>query len=112
MHTPLLGGALLAWMSMVCACGAEPLYVVKIQGRQFVPQQTELPSGVKLRIVLENQDDIAEEFGSPPLHRTAVLAPGSRVTLSIGPLDPGRYLFRTANSTERGSCALGVFVVR
>jgi len=71
-----------------------------------------IPSGVKVRIILDNQDDTPEEFDSHALNREKHVPPKSRVTLFIGPLDPGRYLFEGETSESRGNAALGVLVVQ
>lgn len=104
----LLVGALTAGSAL----HAEPEFIVRIEENRFFPAETEIPSGVKVRIVLENLEDTPEEFGSNPLQRQVRVPPRSRVTLSVGPLDPGRYLFKGETSRNHGAGALGVFVVR
>lgn len=107
MHAcPAVALSLLAGWSL----GAEPEFVIQIKDHHFVPAVLHIPSGVKVRIVLDNQDAIAEEFDSHSLNREKHVAPMSRETLFIGPLDPGRYLYE-GESDDPGGAALGVIVV-
>ncbi len=62
------------------------------------------------RIVLDNQDDTADEFDSHSLNREKHLAAKSQATIFIGPLAPGRYIYE-GESEVAGGPALGVIVV-
>ena len=52
-----------------------------------------MPAGQKLRLVIENKDSTPEEFESYELNREKIVAPGSKITVFVGPLKPGRYEF-------------------
>jgi len=91
---------------------ADVQFVIQIKDHRFVPAELVIPSGVKVSIVLDNQDDTPEEFDSHALNREKHVPPKSRVTLFIGPLDPGRYLFEGESSETRGSAALGILVAQ
>jgi len=52
-----------------------------------------VPAGQKLRLVIENKDSTPEEFESYELNREKIVAPGSKITVFVGPLKPGRYEF-------------------
>jgi hypothetical protein len=88
----------------------EPEYSIKILHHQFVPAELHIPKGIKVRIVLDNQDDTAEEFDSHSLNREKHVPPKSQATIFIGPLAPGRYIYES-ESEVAGGAALGVIVV-
>ena len=104
------------WWLQLCVfaaasfAGTEPEYVIKILHHQFVPAELHIPQGIKIRIVLDNQDDTAEEFDSHSLNREKHLLPKSQATIFIGPLAPGRYVFES-ESEVAGGAALGIIVV-
>ena len=68
-------------------------YMLTIKDHQFQPAELTVPSGTKIRLVIENQDATPEEFESHPLNREKVIAGHSTATIYIGPLAPGRYPF-------------------
>ena len=88
----------------------EPEYIIRILHHQFVPAELHIPKGTKVRIVLDNQDDAAEEFDSHSLNREKHVPPKSQATIFIGPLAPGRYVYES-ESEVAGGAALGVIVV-
>jgi hypothetical protein len=104
------------WWLQLCVfaavsfAGTEPEYVIKILHHQFVPAELRIPKGIKVRIVIDNQDETAEEFDSHALNREKHLPPKSQATIFIGPLTPGRYLYES-ESEVAGGAALGVIVV-
>ena len=90
--------------------GTEPEYIIKILHHQFVPAELHIAKGIKVRIVLDNEDDAAEEFDSHSLNREKHVPPKSQATIFIGPLAPGRYVYQS-ESEVAGGAALGVIVV-
>jgi len=64
-----------------------------IKDHQFVPAELNIPSGTKIRLVVENHDATPEEFESYELNREKIIAGNSKTTVFIGPLEPGRYPF-------------------
>ncbi|HEV2332782.1 MAG TPA: cupredoxin domain-containing protein [Gammaproteobacteria bacterium] len=86
-----LASALLA----VSAFGAGPdaPVTLDIKDRGFVPQELPLPAGVKVELVIRNQDALPAEFESYDLSREIVVPAHGQVKVYIGPLDPGRYRF-------------------
>jgi hypothetical protein len=94
------------------ACAAEPEFLVRIHGHKFVPAEVKIPAGVKVRLVIENQDDSPEEFDSHPLNREKHIPAKSKVTLFLGPLDPGRYAFEGETRGDPGATAQGILVVQ
>ena len=64
-----------------------------IREHKFVPAEITVPARKKIKLVIENQDATAEEFESDQLNREKVVPPKGKVTLFVGPLEPGRYPF-------------------
>ena len=87
---PLLAACLLA--SSAFAAG-EPEFQVVIRDHRFVPAEVRIPANVKVRLVVDNQDPIPEEFDSHALNREKVIPGKSKATIFVGPLAPGRYAF-------------------
>ena len=75
------------------ACGQDAEARLVIRGHRFEPTELIVPAGKKVKLVIENQDDTAEEFESDPLNREKVVPPKGKITLFVGPLEPGRYPF-------------------
>ena len=75
------------------ALAAEEPYALAIRDHQFVPSEIEIPAGKKIKLIVANEDSTPEEFESRSLKREKIIPGKSRVTLSIGPLDPGSYEF-------------------
>ena len=91
---------------------AEPEFVIQIRDHRFVPAELTIPTGMKVRIILDNQDDMPEEVESHQLNREKRVPARSRLTLFVGPLVPGRYLFESENAANAGGPAMGTLVVR
>ena len=64
-----------------------------IRDHRFEPAEVRVPAGKKVKLIVHNQDSTPEEFESHELNREKVIAPGTRATIYIGPLKPGRYPF-------------------
>jgi len=69
------------------------IYSLIINDHLFKPTEISIPSGKKVRLLIENQDATAEEFESHSLNREKMIAGKSKATIYIGPLAPGRYTF-------------------
>lgn len=68
-------------------------YRLVIKDHQFQPAVLNVPSGNKIKLLIDNQDATPEEFDSHALNREKVIAGNSSATVFIGPLAPGRYPF-------------------
>jgi len=80
-------------VSDVAVAEDEPERTIVIKDHQFAPAQVEVPAGVRVKLVIDNQDTTAEEFESHGL-RSEKLVPGSsKAIIWIGPLQPGEYEF-------------------
>jgi hypothetical protein len=75
------------------ALGADNEYLLVIRNHRFEPAEFHVPPGIKIKLMIDNQDDTAEEFESYPLNREKVVPAHSRLPIFIGPLSPGRYPF-------------------
>jgi hypothetical protein len=106
-------GMVLALLTLAItpAISAEPEFIIQIKNHQFIPAELRIPADVKVQIVIDNQDDTAEEFESYSLNREKHVPPKSRVTLFIGPLAAGRYIYQGEDRTD-GAVALGVIEAR
>jgi len=72
---------------------ADADYTLTIKDHQFHPSELTIPSGKKVKLLVENQDATPEEFDSYALNREKMVAGNSSAVVFIGPLDPGRYTF-------------------
>ena len=79
---------------------AEPEVQLAIKAHRFEPAELKVPAGQRIRLVVHNQDPTPEEFESHSLNREKVIPGGSRATIYIGPLKPGRYSFFDEFHTE------------
>jgi plastocyanin len=74
--------------------GAEdPQFTLVIKEHRFAPAELQIPAGVKVKLVIKNEDSTPEEFESRELHREKVVPPGQQVVVIVGPLDAGTYPF-------------------
>jgi plastocyanin len=71
----------------------DPSFAITLKNNQFVPSEVAIPAGVKVKLVVRNDNATPSEFESEQFHREKVVAPGQEVTVFVGPLDPGSYEF-------------------
>lgn len=89
-----LAGALVsATLIVTPAVSAEPELLLVLKNHRFEPAEVKVPAGQRVKLVVHNQDNTAEEFESHDLNREKIIPPGAKVTLYVGPLKPGRYTF-------------------
>ena len=72
---------------------ADPEFQLLIRDHRFEPSELRVPAGKKVKLVVHNQDSTPEEFESHQLNREKLIAPGSKVSIYVGPLAPGGYPF-------------------
>ncbi len=83
---------LLVWLSgPVLAADTE--FALQLKEHRFTPSEIRVPAGVKVKLIIDNQDATPEEFDSFALNREKVVFPNSKGMVFIGPLKPGRYEF-------------------
>lgn len=88
--------AVIAALLLACAAPAfaeQPTIAIAVRGQQFVPAEVPVPAGVKVELIIRNEQTVPVEFESKSLHREKVVAPGAAVSVLVGPLKPGRYEF-------------------
>ena len=71
----------------------DPSFSIVLKNNQFVPSEVVIPAGVKVKLVVRNDNPTASEFESSQFHREKVVPPGQEVSVFVGPLDPGSYEF-------------------
>lgn len=71
----------------------DPAVNLTIRNHQFSPTEVEIPAGVKVQVIVRNEDATAEEFESDSLRREKIVAPGQSITVFVGPLKTGSYEF-------------------
>ncbi|MGB5325566.1 MAG: cupredoxin domain-containing protein [Pseudomonadales bacterium] len=74
-------------------CEDIPVFHMRLKEHLFFPSYLQVPAHVKFKLIIENQDNTAEEFDSFDLNREKVLFARSLSTIFIGPLEPGDYTF-------------------
>lgn len=68
-------------------------YTLTIKDHKFSPETIEVPAGIKVKLIVKNQDATPEEFESHKLHREKIIQGNSQAIIHIGPLKPGSYPF-------------------
>ena len=75
------------------AAAEEPERTIVIKQHRFEPNLVEVPAGVRVRLIVDNQDPTAEEFESTDLRREKVVPGKSKGIVWVGPLPAGEYAF-------------------
>jgi len=93
MHRIAWFAAWLAVIASVPALADVPSFAITLKDHQFVPSEVQIPAGVKVKLVVRNDNPTTSEFESTQFHREKVVTPGQEIIVFVGPLDPGRYEF-------------------
>ncbi len=64
-----------------------------LKDHKFIPPDVTVPTGVRFKIQLINQDDTPAELESSDLRFEKIAPPGITITVNAGPLKPGAYKF-------------------
>jgi plastocyanin len=75
------------------ALADDPTVSIVLKNNRFVPSEVPIPAGVKVKLIVRNDNATASEFESTEFHREKVVPPGQEITVFVGPLDPGSYEF-------------------
>jgi plastocyanin len=75
------------------ALADDPTFPIVMKNNQFIPSEVQIPAGVKVKLVVHNDNQTTSEFESNQFHREKVVGPGQEITVYVGPLDPGSYEF-------------------
>jgi cupredoxin-like protein len=81
---------------LICAVPAlaeGPTIAIAIRDHQFVPSEVPVPAGVKVELIVRNEQATPAEFESTSMHREKVVPAGGATSVFIGPLTAGRYEF-------------------
>lgn len=97
MHTRFsrFAGTLLVALALLapCAFGQDLVIRLTIKDHQFSPAMIEAPAGQRFKLIVKNADSTPEEFESHDLKREKVIPGGAEITVLLGPLKPGTYIF-------------------
>ena len=92
--SPLRWLTMLALMLVALVCQAEnDEFHLVIKDHVFTPDRLTIPAFRKVRLIIHNKDDVAEEFDSFDLNREKAIFANRKATIFIGPLSPGEYSF-------------------
>jgi hypothetical protein len=75
------------------ALADDPVVTITLKDHQFVPSEVPVPAGVKLQLLVKNEQPVTAEFESTALHREKIVNAGGQITVYVGPLSPGSYEF-------------------
>ena len=93
-RTGIVSLALLGFLAAGAPAQAEdPQFTLVIRDHRFTPAELQVPAGVKVRLLVKNEDSTPEEFDSTELHREKVVQPGQQILVIVGPLNAGTYGF-------------------
>ncbi|GEM_PF-223158 len=71
----------------------ETHFVLTIKDRKFDVGEIAVPANVRFTLTVRNLDSVPAEFESNDLNREKVVVGGGSITVYLGPLAPGRYVF-------------------
>jgi hypothetical protein len=87
-------GLLLLMLAVPAAAQSVPGPItITVRDNKFEPSEVAVPAGVKVELLVRNEQQKPAEFESNALHREKVVPPGASASVFIGPLKPGRYEF-------------------
>lgn len=75
------------------ALADNPQVEIALKDHQWMPKEVPVPAGVKVELIIRNEQATAAEFESTSLHREKVVPAGGQARIFVGPLSPGRYEF-------------------
>ena len=82
---------------------ADAQVLISIKDHQFVPSDIPVQAGVKVELIIKNEQAVNAEFESTALHREKIVTAGGQISVFVGPLDPGTYeFFDDFNQAARG----------
>jgi len=84
---------LLSVAAVAVQAADKPEFTLVIKDHKFQPAELTIPAGVKVVIIVDNQDPTPEEFESHELQREKVIPGKTKAKIFVGPLEPGTYPF-------------------
>jgi len=88
-----IGLSTLGLLAFSSAHADTPVFDIVIKDHQFHPARLEVPAGVKVKLIVDNQDPTPEEFESYEFNREKVIMGNSKASVFVGPLKAGEYPF-------------------
>ena len=86
-------GAVAALVCATSAMAQVPTVSIALHDHQFAPTEVTAPPGVKVRLIVKNEQPVNAEFESSSLHREKIVTAGATINVFVGPLQPGSYEF-------------------
>ena len=83
----------LALCSGAAVAGDLGPYTLRIKDHKFIPAQLVVPANTKFKLIVVNEDATPEEFESHELNREKIVTGKGKITVLLGPLNPGKYHF-------------------
>jgi plastocyanin len=92
----------LSWLAFIAGIFAissfayavdESAVILVIHNQKFEPTTLLLPAGVKVKIIIRNQDPMPVEFESHDLSREIIVRGHGESPVYIGPIETGSYQF-------------------
>lgn len=83
----------MALMASVVRAGDEPTFHLVLKDHQFNPANITVPAHTRVKLIVENQQDLPAEFESFPLNREKVVTGHNKIVIYLSPMDPGTYTF-------------------
>ena len=87
----LLAFVLSAFTLAASALADDPVVTITLRDHQFVPAEVPVPAGVKVKLLIKNEQQVTAEFESASLHREKIVGAGGEIAVYVGPLSPGSY---------------------
>ncbi|HEU5047530.1 MAG TPA: cupredoxin domain-containing protein [Rickettsiales bacterium] len=84
--------AALTWGVAAHADG-EKVFTLTLKDQAFSPKELSIPAHEKVKLTVKNENTGVAEFESSDLNREKIITPGSKATVYVGPLEPGKYTF-------------------
>jgi plastocyanin len=85
--------AIASFISLGVMADEVPEFTLVIKEHKFEPAELTIPAGVKVKLIVDNQDATPEEFESHELNREKVIPGNSQAKIFVGPLEAGVYPF-------------------
>lgn len=85
--------ALLALAFAGPAFAQDTTFTLTLANNRFDKAELTVPANKKIVLVIKNTDKTPEEFESNDLRVEKVVAPGKEIRLTVGPLEPGSYVY-------------------
>ncbi len=89
----LAGLVFSGWMISTGVAWAVDPIEIHIKEHRFHPDVIRIPAGQKVKLIVHNDGDDAEEFESYELNREKIVRPGHKITVFLPPLKAGKYNF-------------------